>query len=139
MNPIHIIKQRPITPLKKFDQAFEMAKLSKNEKELIDYIRYIGTFTQVSLTQILRLKPKPPVLSTLCEVCRKIGTHMPQHFEAVREWSKEISEDGVRWDGDLICSTAWNIDGERLTPESGTTQYHTFVVHKELFQGLNGS
>ena len=62
---------------------------------------------------------------------------MPEHFEAVREWSKTVSQDGVRWDGDLVCSTAWNIDGERLTPESGTTQYHTFCVHKELFQGLD--
>ena len=62
---------------------------------------------------------------------------MPEHFEAVREWSKTVSQDGVRWDGDLVCSIAWNIDGERLTPESGTTQYHVFSVHKELFQGLD--
>ena len=62
---------------------------------------------------------------------------MPEHFEAVREWSKAVSEEGVRWDGDLICSTALNIDGDRLTPESGTTQYHTFAVHKELFKGFD--
>ena len=61
---------------------------------------------------------------------------MPDHFLAVRTWSEAISEHGVRWDGDLICSTALNIDGIRLTPESGTTQYHTFAVHKELFRGL---
>ena len=108
----------------------------KSEKELIDYIRYIGVFNQVSLTQSLRLTNKPPVLSILCEICRKIGNHMPDHFSAVREWSEKASEDGVRWDGDLVCSTAWNIDGERLTPELGTTQFHTFVVHKELFKGL---
>ena len=111
--------------------------MSENEKELIDYIRYAGTFTQVSLMQSLRLKAKPPALSTLCYVCRKIGEHMPEHFASVREWSREVSEDGVRWDGDLICSAAWTIDGVRLAPEFGTAQYHTFVVHKELFQGLN--
>ncbi len=128
---------RPITPLDSFEQALESAKLTQSEKELIEYIRFVGTFTQVSLTKSLRLKPKPPALSILCEICRKLGEQMPEHFEAVREWSKAVSEDGVRWDGDLICSTAWNIDGERLTPESGTTQYHTFSVHKELFQGLD--
>ena len=73
----------------------------------------------------------------MCDVCRKIGTLMPVHFSCVREWSEAVSKDGVRWDGNLICSTAWNSDGEKLTPESGTAQYHTFVVHKELFKGLD--
>ena len=128
---------RPITPLKEFEKALEIADLSTDEKELIDHIRYIGTFTQVSLTKSLRLPCKPPVLSVLCEVCRKIGKQMPDHFEAVRKWSKVVSQDDIRWDGDLVCSTAWNIDGERLSPESGTCHYHTFVVHKELFKGLD--
>ena len=137
MNYQKKIRPRPKTPLEDFEKALENAGLNQNEKELIDYIRYVGTFTQVSLTQSLKLKTRPPALSVLCEICRKLGKHMPKHFAAVREWSQEVSEDGVRWDGDLVCSTAWNIDGERLTPESGTTQYHTFVVHKELFQGLD--
>ena len=128
---------RPITPLDAFEKALESARLTQSEKELIEYIRFVGTFTQVSLTKSLRLNSKPPILSILCEICRKLGDQMPEHFQAVREWSKTVSQDGVRWDGDLICSTAWNIDGERLTPESGTTQYHTFCVHKELFQGLD--
>ena len=51
--------------------------------------------------------------------------------------SKEINEHKVKWDGDLVCSLAWNKDGERLSPENGTCLYHTFVVHKELFQGLD--
>ena len=136
MNTLSKSNLRPITPIEDFEKALEMAKLSKMEKELIDYIRYVGTFTQVSLSQSLRLKSKPPVLSIICEACRKLGQHMPEHFGAVRKWSKEVSDDGVRWDGDLICSIAWNIDGERLTPEAGTTQYHTFAVHKELFQGF---
>lgn len=131
------IVPRPITPVANFEKACEIAGLSKGEKELIDFIRFIGTFTQVSLTKELRLAPKPPVLSILCGACRKIGEQMPEHFAVVRAWSKAVSKDDVRWDGDLICSTVWNIDGERLTPESGTAQYHTFVVHKELFQGLD--
>ena len=62
-----------------FEKAFEIANLTKSEKELIEYIRYIGTFNQVSLTTELRLKSKPPVLSVLCEICRKIGDHIPDH------------------------------------------------------------
>ena len=131
------MKPRPFTPLRAFNKAIENSELTKGEKELIDHIRHVGVFTQVSLIQNLRLSSKPPALSVLCTACRKLGVNMPEHFAAVREWSKEVSEHGVPWDGDLICSLAWNVDGERLTPESATTQYHTFVVHKELFQGLD--
>ena len=137
MNHQKKIRSRPITPLEDFEKALDIAELTQSDKELIDFIRFVGTFNQVSLTKSLRLATRPPVLSVLCEVCRKLGKHMPKHFSAVREWSQEVSENGVRWDGDLICSTAWSIDGERLTPESGTTQFHTFVVHKELFLGLD--
>ena len=80
---------------------------------------------------------KPPALSILCNICRKIGKHLPEHFESIRAWSETENEYGVRWDGNLICTTARNVDGEQLTPESGTTQYHTFVIHKELFKGLD--
>ncbi len=128
---------RPITPLKEFERALSLAQLSESEQELIEYIRYTGIFTQPSLVKELRLNSKPPVLSILCEICRKIGAHMPEHFELVREWSKLISEHGVRWDGELICSNALNIDGEPLTPESGTAPFDTFAVHKELFQGFD--
>ncbi len=137
MNHLTVNNPRPVTPIEEFERAFEIAQLSAKERELIEYIRYVGTFNQISLTKSLRLNSKPPILSILCSTCRKIGEKMPEHFAAVRNWSKETSEYGVHWDGDLICSTAWNIDGERLTPESGTTQYHTFSVHKELFQGLD--
>ena len=47
-------------PIEAFEKAFEQAELSKSEQELVDYIRYIGAFTQVSLTKSLRLNPKPP-------------------------------------------------------------------------------
>ena len=139
MDHLQIIKSRPITPLEDFEKAFQIAVNTHAEIELIEYIRYTGVFTQVSLTQALRLKSKPPALSVLCDICRKIGQLMPDHFKAIRKWSSEVSDWGVYWDGDLICSTAWNIDGDRLTPEAGTTQYHTFVVHKELFNGLDSN
>ena len=131
------MNKRPINSVEAFEDAQAKAGLTKQEEEIVEYIRFVGVFDQVTLTKALRLNSKPPVLSILCEICRKIGMQMPEHFKAVREWSAKTSEDGVRWDGNLICSTAWNIDGERLTPESGTTQYHTFAVHKELFQGLD--
>jgi len=137
MTSFKIKKSRPLTPIRAFNKAFEISELTNAEKELIQHIRHVGVFNQVSLIQDLRLSSKPPALSVLCEICRKLGKNMPEHFAKVREWSKEVSEHGVYWDGDLICSLTWNVDGERLTPETGTTQYHTFVVHKELFQGLN--
>jgi len=127
---------RPITPIKEFEEACIKAKLDNEEQKIIDHIRYVGVFTQPSLTKDLKLSSKPPILSILCDICRKIGAHMPDHFTKVRHWSKAINEHNVKWDGDLICSLAWNKDGERLSPESGTSLYHTFAVHKELFQGL---
>ena len=127
---------RPITPISEFEEACKKANLNNKEQKIIDHIRYVGVFTQPSLTKDLRLDSKPPVLSILCEICRKIGKYMPEHFKSVREWSKEINEHKVKWDGDLVCSLAWNIDEHRLSPENGTCLYHTFAVHKELFQGL---
>ena len=128
---------RPITPVDEFDAACKKAKLNNKEQKIIDHIRYVGVFTQPSLTKDLKLDSKPPVLSVLCEICRKIGNYMPEHFCCVGVWSKEINEHKVKWDGDLICSLAWNNDRERLSPENGTCLYHTFAVHKELFQGLD--
>ena len=132
-----ISNPRPITPIKEFEDACKKANLNNKEQKIIDHIRYVGVFTQPSLTKELKLESKPPILSVLCEICRKIGKHMPDHFNSVREWSKEINEHKVKWDGELICSLAWNKDGERLSPENGTSLYHTFAVHKELFQGLD--
>ena len=119
------------------DHAIGKANLSESEFELIEFIRYKGVFSQPSLVKDLRLKAKPPVLSKLCEISRKIGAQMPTHFEEIRKWSKSINEHGVRWDADLICSTARNIEGDPLTPESGTSAYEILVVHKEFFTGLS--
>ncbi len=132
----HCLK-RPLLDVFQFEDALAKSNLNDIEISIISYIRYVGTFTQPTLTQALKLDSKPPALSLLCASCRKIGEHIPEHFEKVRVWSEKNSFDGVRWDGDLICSTTWNVDGERLVPEVGTTQFHNFAVHKELFQGLD--
>ncbi len=128
--------QRPIISVEYFENALKKSRLNKEEQELIEFIRYIGVFSQPSLVRDLRLKPKPPVLSILCEACRKIGNEMPEHFEAIRVWSASISEHGIHWDGDLVCSTARNVEGEPLTPEARTAPFETLVVHKEFFNGL---
>ncbi len=133
---MHVIT-RPKISSDELDQAIEKSNLSSSEYELIEYIRYKGVFSQPSLVKDLRIKPKPPVLSRLCEISRKIGKQIPDHFEQIRKWSKLINENGVRWDGDLICSTARNIEGDPLTPESGTSSYEILVVHKEFFTGLS--
>ncbi len=128
---------RPITPVKDFEQAIIHADLSEKEYEIIEYIRYTGIFSQPIITKDLRLKSKPPVFSIICEASRKIGIHMPSHFEAVRKWSKIINPNGVKWDGDLICSAIQNIDGDLLTPENGNSLYDFLSVHKELFTGFS--
>ncbi len=129
--------KRPITPVDRFEIACEKANLTEFEYKVIDYIRFIGLFTQPSLTKGLNIKAKPPILTSLCAICRKIGEQMPSHFREVRAWSVKNNEHNVRWDGNLICAGLWTVDGELLSPENGNIQYHTFTVHKELFQGLN--
>ncbi len=128
---------RPKISSENLDQAIEKAHLSSSDYELIEYIRYKGVFTQPSLVKDLRINSKPPVLSRLCEISRKIGAQIPNHFEEIRKWSQLINENGVRWDADLICSTARNIEGDPLTPESGTSAFEVLVVHKEFFTGLD--
>ena len=68
---------RPITPVDEFEEACKKAKLNINEQKIIDHIRYVGVFTQPSLTKDLQLDSKPTILSVLCEICRKIGKYMP--------------------------------------------------------------
>ncbi len=128
---------RPITPINDFEKAMTFANLSEKEYEIIEYIRYTGIFSQPMITKDLRIESKPPVFSIICEASRKIGTHIPAHFAAVRKWSKMINPNGVRWDGDLICSAIKNIDGELLTPENRNSLYDFLSVHKELFTGIS--
>ncbi len=131
------IHSRPKIDVEKFEFALEHANLDDIELRIIDYIRYVGVFTQPLLIKELKLKTKPPALTLLCISCRKIGSVIPEHFKKVREWSASVSQEGVRWDGDLICSSTFNIDGNRLIPEEGTVLFHQFAVHRELFTGLN--
>ena len=55
---------RPITPIDEFERALDKAALTKEEYELIDYIRYTSGFTQPSLIKDLkRIKTSPFVSS----------------------------------------------------------------------------
>ena len=129
--------ERPITPLKEFQEALSKAELSDNDYELIDYIRYTSVFTQPSLVKDLKRPSKPPLLTVLCQICRKIGQEMPDHFEKVIDWSMQMSEHNTRWDAHLICAEAFNVDQIALSPSNGTCLFDVLVVHKELFLGFD--
>ena len=105
--------ERPKTPIDEFEKALKKANLTDNDLELIEYIRYTSVFTQPSLIKDLKRPSKPPVLSNLCEISRKIGFYMPKHFEEVIKWSQDTSEHNTRWDGHLICAEALTIDHDR--------------------------
>ena len=129
--------KRPITPLEDFQKALNKADLTEKDYELIEYIRYTSVFTQPSLVKDLRRPSKPPLLSVLCQICRKIGLEMPTHFKQVIDWSIEISEHNTRWDAHLICAEAFNIDKIPVSPAHGTSLFDVLVVHKELFLGFD--
>ena len=129
--------KRPITPLEEFEIALKKAELSEKDYELIDYIRYTSVFTQPSLVKDLKRPSKPPLLTNLCKICRKIGAEMPEHFKKVIDWSIQISEHNIRWDGHLICAEALNIDKIPLSPSYETSLFDVLVVHKELFLGFD--
>ena len=129
-------KSRPILTSDLFDQALSNASLTDEEEAFIDFIRYTGLIDELILRKGLSLPAKPPALCRLSDICEKIGTVIPDHFNAVMEWSKEQSEDKIAWKGNLICNIAFNGDGIELSPNAGTTLYYTYVVHQELFNGL---
>ena len=129
--------KRPITPLDEFEKALKEANLSDKDYELIEYIRYTSVFTQPSLIKDLKRPSKPPILTNICEISRKIGSFMPEHFEKVIDWSIQISEHNTRWDGHLLCAEAFNVDQIALTPAAGTCLFDVLVVHKELFMGFD--
>tara|TARA_B100000131_G_C17787734_1_gene480002 strand:- start:134 stop:529 length:396 start_codon:yes stop_codon:yes gene_type:complete len=128
--------ERPKTPIDEFEKALKKANLTDNDLELIEYIRYTSVFTQPSLIKDLKRPSKPPVLSNLCEISRKIGFYMPKHFEQVISWSKQLNEHNTKWDAHLICAEALTIDQIPLNPSSGTALFDVLVVHKELFTGF---
>tara|TARA_A100001035_G_scaffold249333_1_gene219951 strand:+ start:113 stop:541 length:429 start_codon:yes stop_codon:yes gene_type:complete len=131
------ILDRPITPIYEFERALDKAALTVEEYELIEYIRYTSVFTQPSLVKDLKRPSKPPLLSVICQISRKIGAEMPDHFNKVIDWSIEISDHNTKWDGHLICAEALNIDKIPLSPSSGTSLFDVLVVHKELFIGFD--
>ena len=131
------MNKRPITPVDHFEKALKEADLSDKDYELIEYIRYTSVFTQPSLIKDLKRPSKPPILTNICEISRKIGSFMPEHFEKVINWSIQISEHNTRWDGHLICAEAFNVDQIALTPAAGTSLFDVLVVHKELFIGFD--
>ena len=128
--------KRPITPLDEFEKALKEANLSDKDYELIEYIRYTSVFTQPSLIKDLKRPSKPPILTNICEISRKIGFFMSEHFKKVIDWSIQISEHNTRWDGHLLCAEAFNVDQIALTPAAGTSLFDVLVVHKELFIGF---
>tara|TARA_A100001388_G_C28681157_1_gene456431 strand:+ start:303 stop:716 length:414 start_codon:yes stop_codon:yes gene_type:complete len=134
---INKLIQRPITPLAEFEIALSKAELSDKDYELIEYIRYTSIFTQPSLVKDLKRPSKPPLLTNLCQICRKIGSEMPDHFEKVINWSVQISEHNTKWDGHLICAEALNVDNIPISPSYGTSLFDVLVVHKELFLGFD--
>lgn len=110
--------------------------ISSDELAMIDFIRYTGVFNELILRKGLSLKSKPPALYSLCKLSKKIGTYMPNTYQDFMHWSCSQSPYKIPWEANLVCSIGYNCDGIKLTPEDGTTQYHTFVVHKELFMGF---
>ena len=128
--------KRPRLDLEAFELALNDAGLDLCELEIIEYIRYIGIFDELSLRKSLALPAKPPALYRLNKACQKIAAQLPEQAQPLMEWSAAQSPDQISWTGNLVCSIGFNADGERLEPESGTVLYHTFIVHKELFNGL---
>ena len=128
--------KRPRLDLETFELALNDAGLDSCELEIIEHSRYIGIFDELSLRKSLALPAKPPALYRLNKACQKIAAQLPEQAQQLMEWSAGQSPDQISWTGNLVCSIGFNADGERLEPESGTVLYHTFVVHKELFNGL---
>ena len=131
-----MIKPRPILTSDLFDQALSNASLKEEEEALIEFVRYTGVIDELILRKGLSLPAKPPALCRLSDICEKIGAAIPDHFNAVMDWSAKQSEDNIAWKGNLICNIAFNGDGIELSPNAGTTLYYTYVVHQELFIGL---
>ena len=128
--------KRPLLDIEVFELALNDAGLDPFELEIIEHIRYIGVFDELSLRKSLALPAKPPALYRLNKACEKIASQLPEQAQQMMNWSASQSPDQISWRGNLVCSIGFNADGERLEPESGTALYHTFVVHKELFNGL---
>tara|TARA_B100001093_G_scaffold15685_1_gene14347 strand:- start:115 stop:513 length:399 start_codon:yes stop_codon:yes gene_type:complete len=127
---------RPILSAELFDIAVASSSLTAEEEEMIDFVRCTGVIDELSIRKGLSLPSKPPSLCLLANICEKVGSSIPDHFQSVMNWSKTQSSDGIAWKGNLICAIAFTSDGVEISPNAGTSLYFTFVVHKELFVGL---
>ena len=128
--------ERPKLDKFQFEIAVENAGLTELETDILEYIRYNGIFDELSLRKALSLPSKPPALYRLNKICEKIAIHLPAVSNELFGWSKQQNPDNIAWKGNLVCSIGFNCDGDRLEPESGTVLYHTFIIHKELFNGF---
>ena len=128
---------RPKINIKEFEFAVTQADFTEIENELLEYVRFSGVFDELTLRKSLSLPSKPPAIYLLSKLCSKIGVFLPKTFEKFMSWSADQSVDNISWHGNLICSIAYTCDGLRLEPEQGTALYHTFSIHKELFNGLD--
>jgi len=128
--------ERPKLDKFQFEIAVENAGLTEIEIYILEYIRYNGIFDELSLRKALSLPSKPPALYRLNKICEKIAIHLPAVSNELFGWSKQQNPDNIAWKGNLVCSIGFNCDGDRLEPESGTVLYHTFIIHKELFNGF---
>ncbi len=128
--------ERPKLDKFQFEIAVENAGLTELETDILEYIRYNGIFDELSLRKALSLPTKPPALYRLNKICEKIAIHLPAVSIELFKWSKQQNPDNIAWKGNLVCSIGFNCDGDRLEPESGTVLYHTFIIHKELFNGF---
>ena len=128
--------KRPKLNKSQFEIAVENAGLTELEVDILEYIRYNGIFDELSLRKALSLPSKPPALYRLNKICEKIAIYLPTVSNELFKWSKQQNPDYIAWKGNLVCSIGFNCDGDRLEPESGTVLYHTFIIHKELFNGF---
>ena len=131
------MKFRPKLDIKEFECAVNQAVLADIENEMLEYVRYSGVFDELTLKKSLSLPSKPPAIYLLSKLCEKIGALIPKTFDEFMDWSADQSADNISWHGNFICSIAYTCDGLRLEPEQGTALYHTFSIHKELFNGLD--
>ena len=97
-----------------FEIALENAGLDNEEWDIIEHIRYIGIFDELSLRKALNLPGKPQALYRLNKACEKIAVSLPEHTEQMLQWSICQSPDQISWMGNLVCSIGFNADGERL-------------------------
>ena len=131
------MRLRPKLNIKKFEDAVHQAGLDDSENEMLEYVRFSGVFDELTLRKSLSLPSKPPAIYLLSKLCAKIGILIPETFDEFMRWSADQSVDNISWHGNFICSIAYTCDGLRLEPEQGTALYHTFSIHKELFNGLD--